>query len=483
MSVNHTLLFYEPLNTKQYIRQFRAAYPYDIASELVDTLLSDQPYAHPSLLAMIDELRHAQTFLIVKDHRSHEDLSALYQTMCSLSQRNGAVLHTHQFQFDAILHYVYYPLFHPYAYLPFDKIACIDQIYIPKRGELTLRKHSHPSCIRVHDRLVLHQSSLNPQSYFGICVKIAASHGVIFVPRVECALLIALSSLYALCEPPVHPDFYLCYGIRAKQRETGITYDQGNDLTIGYSSKDPKDACSLSECSQLLQTMIAMINLRKHDLTLRGAMCELHIKNRTFGILICGDNTIADSALTDALLCLLEETGYTFVKVFETYGTLHLLDDALYANGAQIGAAIACESLSKQRILSLLSSSVLIREDMTPSQLLTPFTTYEETCAFHHVDMIWYLDDTHANAPRLINDIAHMYSLLTRLSPLSMLKENPFSAESEALYRSCLNTLLLNDIPFVHIGIKQMLTSAKNKWGTLAKTLLAMDERIKSPIV
>ncbi len=472
MTIPRTLLFYEPLNIKQYIRQILSDYPYDIAPELVETLLSEQPYAHPSLLALIDELRHAQTFLISDSHHQKEDLSTLFCTMCILSQRNGAVLHTHQFQFDAILHCVHYPLFHPYTYLPFDQIACIDHICMPKRSELCLRRNIDSTPICVHDRLALHKTSLDPRHYFGISIQIADCHGVIFLPRQECALLIALSSLYALREPSAHPDFYLCYGIRSKQRENHISYDSGNELTIGYSAKDIDDSCSLEECSQMLQAMIAIINLRKHDLTIQGTMCELHIRGQAYGILICGKNEIGNSALMDALLCLLEEKECAVTKVFENYGTLHLLDDALYASGAQIGAAIASDALSKQRLLSLLSSSVLIQEENVFSLLLTPFATYEETCAFHHVDAIWYLDDTKSNAPTPMRHIAELPSYMKQLSPFNKLCEHPFQAENEALWEACLNTLFLNDIPLIHIGIKQALTTAKNKWDALAKALL-----------
>lgn len=99
----HTLIFYEPLTPKQYLDTVLNTYPYDIAPSLVYTLLTKTPYPHPSLLIFIDYIRKCEKYLIGQEVQEQK-LNQLYVTMCKLSQRNEAVLHTHQFHFDCLFH-------------------------------------------------------------------------------------------------------------------------------------------------------------------------------------------------------------------------------------------------------------------------------------------------------------------------------------------------------------------------------------------
>lgn len=386
----HTLIFYEPLTPKQYLDTVLNTYPYDIAPSLVYTLLTKTPYPHPSLLIFIDYIRKCEKYLIGQEVQEQK-LNQLYVTMCKLSQRNEAVLHTHQFHFDCLFHTSPCALAHPYTYLPCDKIAIIDEILIHRRTGINLPKQKSAR-IQYDCGFPFHSLSIDPQNYMALSIQATSLHGLILIPKALAAYATAISSLYSLNAKLSHHDFLLLYGIQMPTDQNIITYDRNYNQYIGCSIKQNENDFSVNECLHMIQSLISLIKLQQRDYVLSGAMFDIALNNQSYGTLIYAQSSHQLSIFTDALLKHLQNCNIPYDPVFENYGVLHLLDDAVSTTGVQIGSYIHTGSLSKESILEKLTAAVLINEQAKNTHMILPFTTYEKSIQFHKVNILCILD-------------------------------------------------------------------------------------------
>ncbi len=468
MQSKPSLLFHEPLTPKQYLDRVLALYPYDIDPALVYTLLSQQPYPHPSLLTFIDFIRQSEKYLICQKQMQEPKLHSLYMTMCTLSQRNASVLHTHQFHFDCLLHTVRHPLAHPYTYLPYHKIDLIDQIVINRRTQITLPKQKEAP-ITYDPNFPFHTLSMDPGQYLALSVEAAHIQGLILIPRVLAYYATALSSLYSLNPKPAHHDFLLLYGIQMPKAQNIITHDENYHQYVGCSIKKTSDACSLSECLHMIQTLITVIKLHKQDLTIASSMLEISINKQACGMIICAATEEQQCAFCDDCLQYCSKQGYPHETVFENYGILHLLDDSVSATGVQIGTYVNTEALSKKRILSNLSASVLVNEQEYKTHMILPLTTYEKSCQFHHVHMLCLLDDKEDKEITVCSSLAELEQYNHQYLPIT---DPTVKQQSKALWKAISKTIFLNNIPIIKISYPLKKLTRDKKRSELIKQFM-----------
>lgn len=468
MQSKPSLLFHEPLTPKQYLDRVLELYPYDIDPTLVYTLLSQQPYPHPSLLTFIDFIRQSEKYLICKKQMQEPRLHPLYMTMCTLSQRNASVLHTHQFHFDCLLHTVSYPLAHPYTYLPYHKVDLIDQIVINRRTQITLPKQEEAP-ILYDTKFPFHTLSIDPHQYLALSIEAAHIQGLILIPQALAYYATAISSLYSLNPKPAHHDFLLLYGIRMPKAQNIITRDENYNQYIGCSNKNTADSYSLAECLHMIQALITVIKLHKQDLAVAASMLEISINKQACGIVICAADTKQQCAFCDDCLRYCLKQGCPHETVFENYGILHLLDDSISATGVQIGTSINTDALSKQRILSNLSASILVNEQESKTHMLLPLTTYEKSCQFHNVHVLCLLDDRDEEELTICSSLSeleqyhHQYLLTT---------DPTINRQSKALWKTISKTIFLNNILIIKVPFPIKKATQGNKHNDLIKQLI-----------
>lgn len=471
MYQRHTLLFYEPITPKQYLDTVLDAYPYDIDPSLVYTLLTKIPYPHPSLLTFIDFIRSAEKYLIAQG-KQEPRLQQLHAAMCTLSQRNAAVLHTHQFHFDCILTVTHCPLAHPYTYLPYDKIPMIDQILINRRTQITLSKQKSAP-ISYDDCFPFHSLSIDSSHYLALSIQSAQLQGLILLPKSLACYITAISSLYSLNPKPAHHNFLLLYGIQMPNSQNVITYDRNYKQLIGCSIKQTEDTYSLDECLNMIAAMISIIKLKQQDYVTASAMLELALQDQRHGILMCADSDQIQSTFTDACISYFHKHGLPYQAVFENYSILHLLDEAVYASGMQIGSYIHTASLSKESILEKLIAAVLINEQTKNTHLLMPLTTYEHSCSFHKVHVLCMLEQGAKQQLTLIQSLAELeqYQLKHELFIGRKLNEQRYQ-----LWKSICKVLFLNNTLIVKITLSKRRT-ASVQMKKIIQQLIALIER------
>lgn len=463
------ILFHEPLTPKHYLDQVLKVYPYDIEPALVYTLMTPTPNPHPSLLTLIDFIRHTRKFLLCEQELQEPALEQLFVCMCKLSQRNTSVLHTHQFHIDALFHYAHYPIQHPYTALSLDQVPFIDELHINHNSCIQLPKRNDTMKLHWTKKFPFQHISINPSQYLALAIQITDYQGILYVPIYASSLLLALSTLYQMKSPSPHNDFYLIYGAQSPTEDNSLYYDETNQVYIGLCTKhDPEP--SLLECIKLIQSIYCAICLQKQDLNLPSSMVILQKDNDELGLLLCGGANSGKSELLDALIDLGIENGWNIIKVFENYGTLHILDDHIVATGSQIGAMIHGEALPRKKLYDNLSSSVLVKENHTTSYFLTPFTTYEETCHFHNVDCIVYMNkQAYGNTIQQIQALDEAKQLMKPLINPSLMKDERIAT---ALWEEMLNTIFLNDIPLYTINNKYKKAQHEQRYIRLAQKLL-----------
>lgn len=444
-----TILFYEPLTPRTYLEQALMYYPYDISRSLVFTLLSKDPYPHPALLEFIDFLRHTHKYLLCASTLQEPPLDGLYQKLCMLAQRNHVLLHAYQFHLDALFHITSYPIYHPYAYLSLEKVSMVDKIQLCQPGNLTLDKEMDVLPITWKQHFPFPSLSIDPDAFIALSIQIAHVNGLLFLPKDASSLLIALASLYQVVPPSSHPKFLLFYGRKQPQPEHILSYDSTNDVYLGCFSKTSAEY-SLSECTKMIQSLYSMITLKKADLTIQATMLSIKVSQKEIGIVLCGEANSGKSEFSQTLLSLCKKQGIPIHKIFASYGTLHCLDEALSMTGAQIGAIMDTASLSKKAILELRSSCIQMSEAKQHTTLLSPFTTYENTCEFHPVHLFLYFDHERQKDPLTLFTLEEA---MKRLPKTTALYDPSLCAATLPLWEKIINTIYLNELPLYHMKI------------------------------
>ena len=386
----HELTLYGTITEQIYLQQLLLLYPYDIEKELVFSLL-EEPMHHPSLQSFIDYARQIRKYVIHYEPTCDCHLDALFTTMCKLVQQNQMVLHTHQFAFDASLHACFYKMSYPYAHLPWSKIPFIDQIHVHKPMSITMHSTYHYGCITYAKQFPYQAISMAAQDFFALSVQIVDRHGIVFLPRQHMGLLCATATLYQIEKPTKQNDFYLLYGLSTQEEHMQIYWDATNEVSIGLVS-GKKNFDHFTYVKEMITALYHTLCVKKQDIPLHGSMLQVHMPQNDIGILLCGQQQSGKSELLDAFACLLQAHHITYTKVFDDLGSLHYLDNDIYATGGEIGAYLQVDALPYMRIFDNLSASMILNEQQHVQALLLPFTTHEEALRFHKVNFCIFID-------------------------------------------------------------------------------------------
>lgn len=410
MSTRKEILWIDTITPAAYLQALYLAYPYDIEEELVYSLLDKEPIACPALWDFIDYARHVHKYQILSQPTQPCDLTPLFLTMCQYAQRNHMVLHTHQFQFDAILHTCHYPIHNPYADLPFEDVSFVDQIQLLIPPSIDLDSLQLTSLIENAQAFPFRGLSFNASDFLALSIRIADQNGILYLPKNQIGLLCACASLYQIDVPNPDYDFILLYGIANASSKRCTYYDATNQVYVGLvMGSEPMD--SFENLKTMIMTLFNSTCLRKHDYPLHATMVKFHFPQQDIGIVLAGEENSGKSEIMDALMKLCDEQAITYTKIFDDQGTLHYLDNEVVATGTEIGAYIHGDALPRERIFANVFSSVLVHEHTT-THFLTPFTTYEETCCFHKVDILLYLDNyAKTKGIKQVHDLEEAYQI------------------------------------------------------------------------
>lgn len=468
MHNTHELIINNDITSEQYLQQMLELYPYDIEEALVFSLLQEQPIAHPSLLKFIDFMRNVQKYRILNKETPSPSLERLFETICKVSQRNKMVLHTHQFQFDATLYTRPYRFHNPYAYLAFHDVLLIHQIQIQLPLSITMCSKTLSHHIKKVETFLFHDISFQPDHFYALSIQIADRHGIVFLPRHHIGLICACASLYQISTPPQHPDFLLLYGLNDTKESSEYYYDTTNQLYLGLvRGNETYDHFDLLK--NMITTLDNEICRKKHDYPLHAAMLCITYLNKEIGVVLCGKQQSGKSEIIDALWKLCEQQNIACTKVFDDQGTLHYLDDDIYATGTQIGAYLHVNALPRSSIFENISASVLLKEQETVTYLLTPFTNHEETCRFHKVNVFLYLDrQLCSKGFELIEDLAYANELMQE----AFASTSSSDKQSDALLQTYLEYMYVKNIPFVRFHTHCQKQVMEKTYQRIAKQLL-----------
>lgn len=392
MKNQHELVLYEDVTPHTYLTRLLAIYPYDIDHEIVYSLLSKHPSTSGALLSFIDYARSIQTYRILKTNQEQDQLSSLFVHMCEVSQRNQTVLHTHQFQLDATLYIKDVKFHNPYAHLPLQNIPFIDHIHLQEPLSITMDTIDEDAPIHLSNQFIYRDISLQATDFIALSIQITDMSGIVFLPRHQIGLLLACASLFQITPPSHNSDFFLIYGLIAKETSSEIYMDQTNNLYIGLM-KGVQTLHHINPLKDMIMTLYNSLCLKKHDYPLHAAMIQLHFPQRTLGLVLVGEANTGKSNLMDRLFHICKQKQIPFTKVFDDQGTLHYMDDELYATGSQIGACVHINDLPKCSIFEHLSASIQIQRKQQTTHLIIPYTSFQETLTFHKVDALYYLNN------------------------------------------------------------------------------------------
>ncbi len=388
----YEITMHNDISSKEFLLFLLAVYPYDIEQKLVLTLLHEHPQANASLLRFLEYFAHYPKFHLITKTAKKNTLSSLFTNMSLAFQTNKTNLHTHLFQFDATIFMKQYPIKTPYAHLPLDQIPFLDKLHLHTVPILPMSASYQPLPIIKSQHFLYRNLSIDAQNFFAVSIRICDKNGIVYVPKDQLRIGVALASLYEITPPSAKIDFYLLYGIAHQETTYAYYYDKTNDVYIGLISGS-STLHHFAYLKDMITTLYNSLCIEKHDLPVHGSMLQLHCHEKTIGLLLIGESGTGKSEIMDALTYVCDKNRITYTKVFDDSGILHYLDNDVYATGTQIGAYVSIDDLPKQHVYENLASSVFLKVDKQTTHILLPYTTFTQTCKFHKVDGMIYLNN------------------------------------------------------------------------------------------
>lgn len=387
------LIFYDNLSPKDYLKQCLCFYPYDIEECMVYSLLNKTTYPHPVLLNFIAYFANIAKFHILhKQIKQLDNLHPLYVKMCTLSQANPSLLHLHQYQFDATIYVSHQTFSHPYAHLPFSNISFLDDIQLHTIPILSMEQNSERTNIIQSKSFIYKDISIDANDFIGICICIADKKGIIFLSKACLSMAIGLAALYQIEAPCTHYDFILLFGLALEKNKKEYYFDETNQLTIGLVSGS-HEMYNFLYLKDMILTLYNSICLKKDDLPIHASMLQLHYKKVNHGLVFAGESGTGKSELLDAFQSLCKQRDIAYTLHFDDHGTFHYLDNEIVCTGTELAACKNIVFTKQDTLFHNFSASIFLQEDTHVNYQVIPLTTYQASCQFKPVSMLFYLDN------------------------------------------------------------------------------------------
>lgn len=480
----YEVAMYNDISAKNYLLHLLHVYPYDIEQELVLSLLCESSYSCIALLHFLEYFAHFPKFHIITKTYKPTKLSSLYTNMSLTLQTNKSNLHTHLFQFDATIFMKQYKIQNPYAHLPLDQIPFLEKLYLHTIPILPMETSYQPLFIHKSHSFLYRDLSMDAKQFFAVSIHIGDKNGIVYIPKNQFRIGVALASLYEIAPPSSHIDFYILYGLSHQETTYSYYYDQTNDLYIGLMSGF-STLHNFAYLKDMVTTLYNSLSIAKKDLPVHGSMLQLHFHEKTVGLLLIGKNETLKTEMIDALTNLCAQKQIAYTKVFDDNGTLHYLDNDIYATGTQIGTYVSTPELPPQHVYENLASSVFLKVKNQITHVLLPYTTFDQTCKFHKVDCIIYLNhDNKQQGLQYIHDLIKAKSLFKADNQSSHQEKGQLSFFDypfgymlqqelvDPFIDEFLNLMLIHNIKLAILYTKSRSTSQNTLYIKLANTLL-----------
>lgn len=444
--MKHEILLEEACTAEKFLSYLYHQYPYDIEEKMVFSLLEKDPYPHPALLNFIDYYAAFPKYRIGDEH--HEQLDPLCAAMSRLYQSNKSALHLHAFQFDADVHIRSYKITSPYAHLCLNKIPFLSGIHLHTLPILSMDQPYIPTEIVKSDSFLYKNISIDADDFIAVSIRISDMHGIVYVPKTQMGIAIAICMIYENVPPATDADFILLYGLAAQEETYAYYFDSTNGIYIGLIAGQQYH--HFQYVMQMITVLYNAICIEKKDLPIQACMLNIHRDDGDKGIVIIADEQSGKSELCDALRMCCDQMHISCDCIFENCGILHFLDNDISATGIQIGACVSIFGLPKERILQMLPFCALLKHRDEVTHILFPFTSWKETCRFHKVHACFYLSR---------HKMEKSYRMIHQLSEAQQLflKERvPYEDAMQELIHQFLTVMMINDIPIHELSMPHL---------------------------
>lgn len=437
------LLFYDHITAKDYLQQLYQNYPYDIEESMVYSLLVKNTYPHPVLLSFISYFETIMKYHIVsKKQEISTSLQQLFLKMSTLSQKDAGVLHSHLFGFEATLQLTNHAFSHPYAHLPFHKIPLIDHIQLHNTPLITMSDYREMKIRRKHS-FIYRDISMDASSYVAISIQITNKHGLIFLSRSALSLAIPLCALFHMTTPAKQQDFILIFGLADRECSMEYYVDDTNELYIGLAKGDSSIHHFL-HLKNMVLTLYHALRIHQNDLPIHASMIQFELGKQTYGLLFAGERGTGKSEMLAAMISLCQNNNLPFRVLFDDQATLHYLDNEIVCTAIEIAT---CKALSHQDIQHIFASyahSIFLQEEGGLLYQIIPLISFEESCCFHKVTHLFYLDNTHRE--KMMKTIDHLDECINILCSGAFLNQQGLLCHTY-FFNPCINIEEDHDLP------------------------------------
>lgn len=189
------------------------------------------------------------------------------------------------------------------------------------------------------------------------------------------------------------PDIILLFGINNNEFDNSFYDDIGNDLLIGFISKNKKNDY-FGYMKKMILTMHNIITLNEKNLPIHGAMVHIILKNNTQkNIIIIGDSGAGKSESLEAFRQLAKEYLKEIKIIYDDMGYISLKNDELKSYGTEIGGFIRLDDLDVGYSFEVLDRAILMNTSKKNARILIPLTKYYTITKGFVPDLILYANN------------------------------------------------------------------------------------------
>lgn len=239
--------------------------------------------------------------------------------------------------------------------------------------------------------------SINKMHYFVYPIKVGSLLTFVYVHRDFLHHGVALSNLF---EPASFqefstrkPDLLYIYGIKENEYDGKYTYDEKEDLYIGFVSRETKNDY-FGYMKKMLLTLHNIYMIDHQQLPIHGAMVQIILNNdHKKHIVIIGDSGAGKSETLEAL----RKIGGKYIKdmkvVFDDMGVFFKKGEQIYAHGTETGAFVRLDDLDTGYAYQKIDRAIFMNPNQINGRIILPVSYYDFIMLDHQVDMVFYANN------------------------------------------------------------------------------------------